>query len=242
MSSHSSRPGAHARRGVLTPHTQYEHNCNKGKHKFLSNVCDRTIAQSYHDRTCPDLLANQDRLAPAIASMDFDPHFPDDIHHLMYDETADGDLIDEDENLDHVDFVAIGLDPELNHGLVVINEALHFAVDQYDFQDNPPMTGVSNPASTIFLHLQSHIEESYSIDCFKDTAKFSLRYGVLWQDVLSLSNFSLKHRISQSTGIELIELIHEIMRRHGCDAIPLHRQWRSVEKCIGRKIQPKNSV
>ena len=47
----------------------------------------------------------------------------------------------------------------------------------------------------------------YSIDCFKDTAKFSLRYGVMWQDVLSLSNFSLKHHIAQSTGIELIELI-----------------------------------
>ena len=104
------------------------------------------------------------------------------------------------------------------------------------------MIGISNPPSTIFLHLQSHIEELYSIDCFKDTAKFSLRYGVMWQDVLSLSNFSLKHHIAQSTGIELIELIHEIMRRHGCDAIPLHRQWKSVEKCIGRKIQPNNSV
>ena len=42
--------------------------------------------------------------------------------------------------------------------------------------------------------------------------------------------------------MELIELIHEIMRRHGCDSIPLHRQWRSVEKCIGRKIQPTNLV
>ena len=72
--------------------------------------------------------------------------------------------------------------------------------------------------------------------------KFQLRYGVMWQDVLSLSNFSLKNRISQSTGMELIELIHEIMRRHGCDSIPLHRQWRSVEKCIGRKIQPTNLV
>jgi hypothetical protein len=72
--------------------------------------------------------------------------------------------------------------------------------------------------------------------------KFQLRYGVMWQDVLSLSNFSLKNRISQSTGMELIELIHEIMRRHGCDAIPLHRKWDSVEKCIGRKLQPTNSV
>jgi len=242
MSSRFSRPGTHPKRGVLTPHTQYEHDCKTGNHKFFSNVSDQTIAQSYHDRNCPDLLANQDKFAPVIASIDYDPHFPDNIHHLMYDENLDGELIAEDEDLDHVDFVAIGLDPELNHGLVEINEALHFVVDRYRLLDEPPMIGISNPPSTIFLHLQSHIEELYSIDCFKDTAKFSLRYGVMWQDVLSLSNFSLKHHIAQSTGIELIELIHEIMRRHGCDAIPLHRQWKSVEKCIGRKIQPNNSV
>ena len=243
MMGRSSRLGlSHRKRGVLTPHAKYEHDCRTGKHKFLSDVCDVTIAQNYHDRSCPELKANIDRLAPEIASIDYDPHFPDDVHHLMYDENAGGDLIFDGEDLDHVDFIGIGLDPELNHGLVAINEAVHFAVDQYDLIDDPPMIGISNPPSSIFLHLQSHIEELYSIDCFEDTAKFTLRYGVMWQDVLALSNFALKHQISQSTGVELIELIHEIMRRHGCNAIPLHRQWRSVETCIGRKIRPTNSV
>ena len=233
---------SHPKRGIFTRDLQYEHNCTTGKHKFLSSVFDAAIAQSYHDRICPDLLANQYRLTPTIASIDYDPHHPEDINHLMFDENVEGELIYENDDLGHVDFVAIGLDPELNHGLVAINEAVHSVVERYDEPEDPSTTTMSNPPSKIFVHLQEHIQELYSIDCFKDTLKFSLRYGVLWQDVLSLSNFSLKNNISQSAGIELIELIHEIMRRHNCDAIPLHRQWRSVETCIGRKIRPTNSV
>ena len=240
--SQSSRPGAHLKHSVFTRPLQYQHECKTGKHKFLSSICDVAIAQCYHNRTCPDLVANQDGVAPTIATIDYDPHYPNDIHHLMFEENADGELIDEDDDLGHVDYIAIGLDPDLNYGLVEINEAINFTVDQYDELEDPSRARIFNPPSTIFVHLQTHIEELYSIDCFKDTMKFQLRYGVMWQDVLSLSNFSLKNSISQSTGMELIELIHEIMRRHGCDSIPLHRQWRSVEKCIGRKIQPTNLV
>ena len=240
--STSSGSSSHQKYGMLTRPTMYEYNCKTGKHKFLSSLSKESLAHNYHNRSCPHIFAIQDRSAPVIESIDYDPHYPDDIHYLMFDENSDGELIDEDNDLDHIDFCTIGLDPELNYGLVEISEAIHSVFDRYDELEDPIPVRISAPPSTIFVHLQEHIEELYSIDCFKDTLKFSLRFGVMWQDVLSLYNFSLKNHMTRSSGMELIELIHEIMRRHGCDAIPLHRKWDSVEKCIGRKLQPTNSV
>ena len=103
--SQFSGPGSHLKHSVFTRPTQYEHECKTGKHKFLSSLCDVAIAQCYHNRTCPDLVANQDSLASTIASIDYDPHYPDDIHHLMFEENADGELIDKDDDLGHVDYI-----------------------------------------------------------------------------------------------------------------------------------------
>ena len=187
--STSSGSSSHQKYGMLTRPTMYEYNCKTGKHKFLSSLSKESLAHNYHNRSCPHIFAIQDRSAPVIESIDYDPHYPDDIHYLMFDENSDGELIDEDNDLDHIDFCTIGLDPELNYGLVEISEAIHSVFDRYDELEDPIPVRISAPPSTIFVHLQEHIEELYSIDCFKDTLKFSLRFGVMWQDVLSLYNF-----------------------------------------------------
>jgi hypothetical protein len=237
-----SRSSTRPKNGFFTMPTQYSFECQTGKHHFLSTIQDISLAQIYHSRTCPDLWVNPDISAPKLTAIDFERHFPDDMHYLMYDEDAEGELIDAGHNeIGHIDFRQIGLEPDRDYGLVEINEAIHDTVDLYDSVD-PSVIRVPSPPSTLFLHLQTQIQELYSIDALKDRRKFSLRYGVMWQDVLSLANFSLKNRLSHSGGNDLINLIHEIMHRHDCHQIPLHKSWGSVEACIGRKIQPSNSV
>ena len=219
----------------------FQYYCESGEHDFTSTLADEGMALSYHERICRFQLSPGDGIADIETFRSYHQY---DVDYLMLDEDVDGELESDPGNFSHVEFQRIGLDPGLNYGMTEINEAVQGTIDGFTFTE--PVTRIDEtivlPPSTLFLELQAMAAEKYCIDTDSATRNFSLRYGVKWQDLLSLAKFSVENHLTQAGGESMIKLIHEIMHRNGCQKISLHKSWESVERSIGRRILPKEMV